>query len=216
MLRCNQHPPPLRWEGWRLGARAHPTGCHKPCAGTSRRFSILSRPRQTKRFALHLCSSSGNSAASTARPRPTARPLIAPSRKLPPLRESHRCPGDDGRAARPRGGSSPGTGQGCSTVRPGVNSTGQQITHRPRHPADSGGAELALRISGTRRRIGRGFLRRATMIKFQPDGWHTITPRIIVRDPESLISFVKRVFGGHGEFRPGRTRRKSGSGTPCS
>ena len=42
------------------------------------------------------------------------------------------------------------------------------------------------------------------MIKFQPDGWHTITPRIIVRDPESLISFVKRVFHGRGEFHPGR------------
>ena len=42
------------------------------------------------------------------------------------------------------------------------------------------------------------------MIKFQPDGWHTVTPRIIVRDPESLISFIKRVFGGRGEFRPGR------------
>lgn len=42
------------------------------------------------------------------------------------------------------------------------------------------------------------------MIKFQPDGWHTVTPRIIVRDPETLISFIKRVFGGRGEFRPGR------------
>ena len=42
------------------------------------------------------------------------------------------------------------------------------------------------------------------MIKFQPDGWHTVTPRIIVRDPENLISFIKTVFHAGGEFRPGR------------
>lgn len=42
------------------------------------------------------------------------------------------------------------------------------------------------------------------MMKFQPDGWHTVTPRIIVRDPENLISFIRRVFHGRGEFRPGR------------
>ena len=41
------------------------------------------------------------------------------------------------------------------------------------------------------------------MSKFQPDGWHTITPRIIVRDPENLIMFIKQVFYGRGEFRPG-------------
>jgi len=41
------------------------------------------------------------------------------------------------------------------------------------------------------------------MTKFQPDGWHTVTPRIIVEDPESLITFIKQVFHGRGEFRPG-------------
>ena len=41
------------------------------------------------------------------------------------------------------------------------------------------------------------------MSQFQPDGWHTVTPRIIVRDPEHLITFVKHVFHGSGEFRPG-------------
>lgn len=41
------------------------------------------------------------------------------------------------------------------------------------------------------------------MNKFQPDGWHTVTPRIIVRDPENLITFIKHVFNGCGEFRPG-------------
>lgn len=42
------------------------------------------------------------------------------------------------------------------------------------------------------------------MTKFQPNGWHTVTPRIIVRDPESLIAFINHVFQGWGEFRPGR------------
>jgi hypothetical protein len=42
------------------------------------------------------------------------------------------------------------------------------------------------------------------MAKFQPDGWHTITPRIIVRDPENLIAFLKTVFSAQGELQPGR------------
>jgi PhnB protein len=42
------------------------------------------------------------------------------------------------------------------------------------------------------------------MTKFQPEGWHTVTPRIIVRDPEGLITFIKQVFQGRGEYRPGR------------
>ena len=42
------------------------------------------------------------------------------------------------------------------------------------------------------------------MAKFQPDGWHTITPRIIVQDPEALITFLKTVFGAQGELHPGR------------
>lgn len=41
------------------------------------------------------------------------------------------------------------------------------------------------------------------MSKFRPDGWPTVTPRIIVRDPENLIAFIKEVFYGRGEFRPG-------------
>jgi uncharacterized glyoxalase superfamily protein PhnB len=41
------------------------------------------------------------------------------------------------------------------------------------------------------------------MIKFQPDGWHTVTPRIVVQDPANLITFIKHVFNGQGEFRPG-------------
>lgn len=42
------------------------------------------------------------------------------------------------------------------------------------------------------------------MTKFQPDGWHTVTPRIFVRDPERLITFIRHVFHGRGEYRPGR------------
>lgn len=41
------------------------------------------------------------------------------------------------------------------------------------------------------------------MAKFQPDGWHTVTPRIVVRDPENLIIFIKTVFQAQGEFRHG-------------
>jgi uncharacterized glyoxalase superfamily protein PhnB len=40
--------------------------------------------------------------------------------------------------------------------------------------------------------------------KFKPDGWHTVTPRIIVREPQGLIHFLKIVFGARGEFQPGR------------
>jgi PhnB protein len=41
------------------------------------------------------------------------------------------------------------------------------------------------------------------MTQFQPDGWHTVTPRIIVPDPEKLIAFLKQVFHARGEFRAG-------------
>jgi uncharacterized glyoxalase superfamily protein PhnB len=40
--------------------------------------------------------------------------------------------------------------------------------------------------------------------RFQPEGWHTVTPRIITTDPEALVGFLKRVFGAEGEFRPDR------------
>ena len=34
-----------------------------------------------------------------------------------------------------------------------------------------------------------------------PEGWHTVTPRIIARDTEGLVAFLQRVFGATGEFR---------------
>ncbi len=39
------------------------------------------------------------------------------------------------------------------------------------------------------------------MVKPIPDGWHTVTPRIIVRDPAALVQFVKQVFGAAGDYR---------------
>jgi uncharacterized glyoxalase superfamily protein PhnB len=42
------------------------------------------------------------------------------------------------------------------------------------------------------------------MPKFQPDGLHTVTPRIIVRDPKALVAFLKKVFHAQGDVHPGR------------
>lgn len=37
--------------------------------------------------------------------------------------------------------------------------------------------------------------------EFTPEGWHTVTPRIVVHDAERLIDFIKQVFGASGEYR---------------
>ncbi|HSY08247.1 MAG TPA: VOC family protein [Steroidobacteraceae bacterium] len=42
------------------------------------------------------------------------------------------------------------------------------------------------------------------MVAFQPEGWHTVTPRIVVRDPEGVVNFIKKVFDAHGEYCVGR------------
>jgi PhnB protein len=34
-----------------------------------------------------------------------------------------------------------------------------------------------------------------------PEGWHTVTPRIVAADAKGLVRFVKDVFGANGEFR---------------
>ncbi|HEY2531935.1 MAG TPA: VOC family protein [Xanthobacteraceae bacterium] len=39
-----------------------------------------------------------------------------------------------------------------------------------------------------------------TIAGFKPSGWHTVTPRIIVRGAEQLVEFVKKVFGASGEY----------------
>ena len=37
---------------------------------------------------------------------------------------------------------------------------------------------------------------------FTPDGWHTVTPRIVVHEAQQLVAFVKHVFGATGDYRP--------------
>jgi hypothetical protein len=37
---------------------------------------------------------------------------------------------------------------------------------------------------------------------FTPDGWHTMTPRIVVHDAERQVGFLRRVFGATGGYRP--------------
>jgi PhnB protein len=37
---------------------------------------------------------------------------------------------------------------------------------------------------------------------FTPEGWHTVTPRIVVHDAEQLVEFLRRVFAAAGEYRP--------------
>src|SRR5262249_47613265 len=36
---------------------------------------------------------------------------------------------------------------------------------------------------------------------FRPDGWHTVTPRIVACDAPGLVEFVKHVFGATGDCR---------------
>ena len=41
------------------------------------------------------------------------------------------------------------------------------------------------------------------MSKFKPDGWRTVTPRIVTKDVAGLVGFLKEVFGGEGALRAG-------------
>ena len=38
--------------------------------------------------------------------------------------------------------------------------------------------------------------------RLTPEGWHTVTPRIVVHDAEKLVEFLRRVFGATGDYRP--------------
>jgi PhnB protein len=40
--------------------------------------------------------------------------------------------------------------------------------------------------------------------RFTPQGWHTVTPRIVVVDAERLVDFLKHVFGATGDYRSDR------------
>ena len=39
---------------------------------------------------------------------------------------------------------------------------------------------------------------------YKPDGWHDVTPRIVVRDVEGLVAFMRVAFGAIGDFHAGR------------
>jgi PhnB protein len=38
---------------------------------------------------------------------------------------------------------------------------------------------------------------------FTPDGWHTVTPRIVTGDVAGLVGFLKTVFDADGVYRTG-------------
>jgi PhnB protein len=40
--------------------------------------------------------------------------------------------------------------------------------------------------------------------RFTPEGWHTVTPRIVVRGAMPFVKFVKQVFGATGEYSQDR------------
>ena len=37
--------------------------------------------------------------------------------------------------------------------------------------------------------------------RFTPNGWRTVTPRIVVHGARELVAFVKHVFGATGDYR---------------
>jgi uncharacterized glyoxalase superfamily protein PhnB len=37
-----------------------------------------------------------------------------------------------------------------------------------------------------------------------PEGWHSITPRLVVHDAARLVEFLKQAFGATGDFRRDR------------
>ena len=38
------------------------------------------------------------------------------------------------------------------------------------------------------------------MAKSTPEGWHSVTPRLVVHDPAKLVEFLKKAFGASGDF----------------
>ena len=40
------------------------------------------------------------------------------------------------------------------------------------------------------------------MTKSIPDGWHSVTPRLVSHDAGKLVEFLKHAFGGTGDFHP--------------
>ena len=42
------------------------------------------------------------------------------------------------------------------------------------------------------------------MTKGVPEGWHSVTPRLVVQDAAKLVEFLGRAFGATGDFRTDR------------
>jgi PhnB protein len=42
------------------------------------------------------------------------------------------------------------------------------------------------------------------MAKWMPEGWHSVTPRLVVQDVAALVDFLKQAFGASGDFRTDR------------
>jgi PhnB protein len=38
------------------------------------------------------------------------------------------------------------------------------------------------------------------MAKSIPEGWHSVTPRLVVHDPAKLVEFLKQAFGASGDY----------------
>ncbi len=38
------------------------------------------------------------------------------------------------------------------------------------------------------------------MAKSVPEGWHSVTPRLVVHDPAGLVEFLRHTFGASGTF----------------
>jgi PhnB protein len=42
------------------------------------------------------------------------------------------------------------------------------------------------------------------MTRSIPEGWHSVTPRLVVSDPTMLVEFLKRAFGATGDLHSER------------
>jgi PhnB protein len=40
------------------------------------------------------------------------------------------------------------------------------------------------------------------MAKSIPEGWHSVTPRLVVHDPAKLVRFLREAFDATGDFTP--------------
>jgi uncharacterized glyoxalase superfamily protein PhnB len=43
---------------------------------------------------------------------------------------------------------------------------------------------------------------RSKQSDFTPAGWHTVTPRIVVHQPQDLVQFLEEVFRATGDYQP--------------